>query len=736
MKADPTFDGLKQILNEPNERIFIGDKPPVFERISRNRTKYIDNLLIGQIEGYNDHAGVWFKNVDIPFNKELVAIIGNKGSGKSAIADILSLCSNYYDDNDFSFLSSKKFREKQGKIAKNFNAVLTWESGTAETKILNESPSDTETLNVKYIPQGQFERLTNEINSVKEFQEEIEGVVFSHIPESERLGAQSFNELVAIKTATVETELKSLINDVEDSNKIIIELERKKTDSYRVEIENKIINKEKELEALVEPTAISDPNQDPVKKQQCEVVNNKIIEIKKDISKIEAEINEAETEKKTALEDLQKLRVVKQEIQQKETEFSQYISEKKDDLSVYEISIDNLISLKTDFTELDAKINSIDSQLQIALKNLGETEPSDGAKSFAEKLEEKQSELKIETTKLDSEQKAYQDYLTDIENWQKDCSKIIGDTEIFDSLEFYKNEINYLNTKLATELETKYDDRRTKVGKIYDKKQEIINAYKEVKTRLNNIIDDNAETLKDYKVTVDASLVKKNDFDTKFLDHILQNKTGTFHSKDGGEKQLKMLLSDIDFDNKDDIITFLDSIIEALHNDKREGQNDSKRNAVEQVKDISPLYNFLFSLEYLDFNYQLKHGEKVIEQLSPGERGALLLVFYLLLDKNDIPLIIDQPEDNLDNHSVATVLVPFIRAAKQKRQIIMVTHNPNLAVVADAEQIIHVDIDKENNHKFSTISGSIENKEVNQKIVKVLEGTMPAFNNRKRKYFE
>ncbi len=66
----------------------------------------------------------------------------------------------------------------------------------------------------------------------------------------------------------------------------------------------------------------------------------------------------------------------------------------------------------------------------------------------------------------------------------------------------------------------------------------------------------------------------------------------------------------------------------------------------------------------------------------------------------------------------------------------MVTHNPNLAVVADAEQIIHVDIDKENNHKFSTISGSIENKEVNQKIVKVLEGTMPAFNNRKRKYFE
>ena len=122
--------------------------------------------------------------------------------------------------------------------------------------------------------------------------------------------------------------------------------------------------------------------------------------------------------------------------------------------------------------------------------------------------------------------------------------------------------------------------------------------------------------------------------------------------------------------------------------------------------------------------------------MSPGERGALLLVFYLLLDKNDIPLILDQPEDNLDNHSVANVLVPFIRRAKQKRQIILVTHNPNLAIVADAEQIIWVDIDKKDKNKFEYISGSIENRVVNEKIVNVLEGAMPAFNKRKQKYYE
>ena len=107
-----------------------------------------------------------------------------------------------------------------------------------------------------------------------------------------------------------------------------------------------------------------------------------------------------------------------------------------------------------------------------------------------------------------------------------------------------------------------------------------------------------------------------------------------------------------------------------------------------------------------------------------------------MLDKNDIPLIIDQPEDNLDNHSVAKILVPFIRAAKAKRQIIMVTHNPNLAVVSDAEQIVYVNLDKEDNYTFSTVTGSIENKDVNKKIVEVLEGTMPAFIKRKDKYYE
>lgn len=127
-------------------------------------------------------------------------------------------------------------------------------------------------------------------------------------------------------------------------------------------------------------------------------------------------------------------------------------------------------------------------------------------------------------------------------------------------------------------------------------------------------------------------------------------------------------------------------------------------------------------------------GEKELSQLSPGERGTLLLVFYLLIDKEQIPLVIDQPEENLDNQTVFELLVPCIKRTKERRQMIIVTHNPNLAVVCDAEQIVCADLSKASNHEMKYLTGAIENPSVNKAIVDILEGTRPAFDNRDSKY--
>jgi ABC-type lipoprotein export system ATPase subunit len=734
LKADPSFDGLKQVVIEPKERIFIGEKPFLLDRLSKNRTKYIKELEITQVVGYDERYGVWFKNVSIPLNSELVAIIGNKGSGKSAIADVIALCSNYPSGSDFSFLTPEKFKKK--RLAENFNASVVWESGKVSKINLQDQSAITDLLDVKYLPQGQFERLTNEIRTAEEFQNEIEGVVFSHIPDSERLGALSFGELIEKTTSSANLELEMFYSENREINKKIIELERKSTTAYRSEIENKLKKKQEELAALVEPPPVSDPNEDPEKKSQNETVNNKINEFKENIQKLQTSVQAAEDQKKNALETLQLLKTIKSDVRQKEIEIGKFISEKELQLTGFKVDVKKLVTIQTDFTELDALINEKEDSIQKAKELLGEVAASDESTPLPEQLEGIETQLKVERSKLDIDQQQYQQYLTNKDSWQKSKEAIIGSVGVFDTIDYYKAELEYLSASLNNELESKYEDRRAVVRNIFDKKQEIIAVYKDARNRLNAIIEENQDTLKDYKIEVDASLVKKGDFNTRFLDSILQNKMGTFHSKEGGEAHLIGLLTEIDFDSKEDVISLLNNIVNALRFDKRSGQKNTPRGLSDQVKDIPSLYNYLFNLDFLENNYQLKQGDKELEQLSPGERGALLLVFYLLLDKNDIPLVIDQPEDNLDNHSVATILVPFIRAAKKKRQIIMVTHNPNLAVVSDAEQVIYVGLDKESNYTFSTVSGSIEGKEVNKKIVDVLEGAMPAFNMRKLKYYE
>lgn len=241
--------------------------------------------------------------------------------------------------------------------------------------------------------------------------------------------------------------------------------------------------------------------------------------------------------------------------------------------------------------------------------------------------------------------------------------------------------------------------------------------------------------MKEYLINLDVSIQLDN-FHEKFFGYISRGSKGSFIGTEEGYVTLSEITEGVDFNNEESVFNFLDEIISLLGNDKRTEKND-KRRVSDQLKqgfEVKSFYDFLFSLDYLKPNYKLKLGSKNLSELSPGERGALLLIFYLLLDKQDIPLIIDQPEENLDNQSVYTVLVKFIKEAKKKRQIIIVTHNPNLAVVCDAEQIIYVKIQKENKNKVVVQSGAIEHPEINSKIVEILEGTFPAFENRSEKY--
>ena len=81
-----------------------------------------------------------------------------------------------------------------------------------------------------------------------------------------------------------------------------------------------------------------------------------------------------------------------------------------------------------------------------------------------------------------------------------------------------------------------------------------------------------------------------------------------------------------------------------------------------------------------------ENGEIDINEGSPGQKSAAILAF--ILNSGENPLIIDQPEDDLDNSLIYSLVVKSIRKMKSKRQIIIVTHNPNIPVLGDAEGII------------------------------------------------
>ena len=118
-------------------------------------------------------------------------------------------------------------------------------------------------------------------------------------------------------------------------------------------------------------------------------------------------------------------------------------------------------------------------------------------------------------------------------------------------------------------------------------------------------------------------------------------------------------------------------------------------------------------------------------KLSLGQQQSVLLALMLSAESS-CPLIIDQPEDNLDGEFIYATLVPVLRRAKERRQVIIVTHNPNVAVLGDAELII---VMKAFNDRGSIVSrGSIDNPETQSAACAILEGAEEAFLRRAKMY--
>jgi len=188
---------------------------------------------------------------------------------------------------------------------------------------------------------------------------------------------------------------------------------------------------------------------------------------------------------------------------------------------------------------------------------------------------------------------------------------------------------------------------------------------------------------------------------------------------------------------------FLKTVANALLNGK-----------IELMKDVSVRHAIEVLFENrLMFDYQTEYQGDRIESMSPGKRALVVLKILLELSSDEWPILLDQPDDDLDSRSVYRELVRYFKEKKKVRQIVLVTHNPNLVVGADADEVIVAnqsgqEQDRDNvDARFEYVSGALEctfedsaaqgvlNKQgIREHVCEVLEGGSEAFLERERKY--
>ncbi|MGN6266575.1 MAG: AAA family ATPase [Ginsengibacter sp.] len=162
-----------------------------------------------------------------------------------------------------------------------------------------------------------------------------------------------------------------------------------------------------------------------------------------------------------------------------------------------------------------------------------------------------------------------------------------------------------------------------------------------------------------------------------------------------------------------------------------------KTDQVEYSNWLNKVSAWLYSTDHISVTYSVQYDGVDIRQLSPGTRGIVLLLLYLAIDKeDDRPLIIDQPEENLDPKSIFDELVPLFREVKNRRQIIIVTHNANLVVNSDADQVIVANCGPHRPNQLPEItyeSGGLENPKIRRFVCAILEGGEEAFKERAKR---
>lgn len=726
IKADRTFGGLLQALQEFENRVFIGSEPPQLARLRGHPSRYLDKLTVSKKSDSSLDA-TWFE-VDLPLNSGLVAIIGNKGSGKSALAEILGVTCASDREEHFSFLTKTKFRDSRQNLASEFIAEATWLNQQKSRVGLSDDPLDQEPL-VQHLPQQYLEQLCTEIprGGKTEFDDQLERIIFSHLPPEERLGADSLTDLVEMLERPLQTQLEEDRKELAKTNRKIAGLEVTLTASERARRKEIYHRRRREWWELRNspPEAVEPPSEDDPDRIQTQARLRELSIAKHHITAMKDATQSALAALRRDQSDFEAFRSAVESLQR---DHSSLMNDSKALLERLGLPPD-VSQFTIETPALDAVREDLAGHEGDLARQLGDEERS--LPSAISWIEKRSKELQGE---LSGPAEEYESYLEDRERWEKEVSELLGTREDPATLLGARDRLMELRS-LPAELESLRLKRLKEARQIHAilviQAQEHAALYHPLEAFMAE-----RDIPAEYRLSVRTGLVDSGFAETFLETMVNRNAAGSYCGIQESLAVVTELLDQTDLDEPDDVADLASALTVRLHQDFRSASRPATDITAQLRKDVKPkdVYDFIFGLEYLSTRFSLEFGGKPIYRLSPGEKGTLLLIFFLLADLDHKPLIVDQPEDNLDNNTVYRALVGCFREARERRQVFVVTHNPNLAVVCDADQIVVASMSTGNTQRIEYDSGSIEAPRIVRAIIDILEGTQPAFENRSVKY--
>ena len=725
IKGELRFDGLRHALIDPDSRVFVGDEPALLRAVRRRPESFIERVFLDR-DPQADLDETWFDDIELPLNPGLVSVIGNRGTGKSALAEaIASACQTRIPRQHFSFLSETRFGSPKDNKARYFTARVRMVSGDENECRLSDRADEEQQERVAFLPQDFLEVLCSDPTQEGEFAKQLEQVVFSRVSSEDRLQKSSLRELVQHLVTESDLEANRLRGELSRINVELHDLEKQIREPARRRLETEYAELRKNLLALKarRPTPIAKPSEDTELQEELarqrarlEELDRKIVSTRDAMRAKQLRLAAADT----LIDTLSNL----------EGEMKRRIGARQAELDLLELSLSDVLTVEIHRRVVQRKRGESEKAKEKLAKQLND-EPS----GLLPQRVALTKELEATQARLAAPARAYEQYLKQLTDWIQDRRMLIGDGSEPRTVLGARRNLAYLETRLPCRMTELSEHRRKLVRSIHSQAVRIKDAYERLYEPVRDFIATHPTIGQGLNITLDVGIVS-NQLEERILALVHQGRRGSFQGSREGRKRLSDLAAKNDFNDAESTIAFAEEVLELLGQDVTCDPPES-RDPGDQIMEghtVPELLTLLFGLEYLHPQYRMLVAGNSLAALSPGERGLTLLVFYLLVSQDRRPVIIDQPEGNLDNESIFRHLVPCLREAKRQRQIILVTHNPNLAVVCDSEQVVRARLAKDKGFKASYVAGAIETPEINRWLVDVLEGTYPAFETRRLRY--